>query len=143
MRIEDVRGSILLGLRPSPWEPIQSVHLLNRMAWTLAHGDLELRMREVEALVGREAAAALFPRNSPIQEPIVPNGRREARVDVATLPAPRMLDTREANVLGMLDALRARIQLAGGTSDDPGDALKQQLGGGAASAARWSGAARR
>ena len=124
MRVEDVPLEYrLLGLRPSRWEPVQSVHLLNRMAWTLAHGDLELRMRGVEALVGREAAAALFPRNSPIQEPIVPNGRREPRVDVATLPAPRMLDTREANVLGTLDALRARLDLAGRPPDEPGDAL--------------------
>src|SRR5688572_28055239 len=86
----------LLGIRPSRWEPVQSIHLFNRMAWTLAHGDLELRMRQVETLVGREAAAALFPRNSPIQEPIVPNGRREVRVDLSTLPAPRMPDAREA-----------------------------------------------
>ena len=124
MRVEDVPLEYhLLGLRPSRWEPIQSVHLLNRMAWTLARGDLELRMREVEALVGREAAAALFPRNSPIQEPIVPNGRREARVDIVTLPAPRLLDAREANVLGALDGLREPMRLADATSEEPGDAL--------------------
>jgi penicillin amidase len=124
MRDEDVPLEYhLLGLRPSRWQPVQSVHLLNRMAWILAHGELELRMRQVEALVGREAAAALFPRNSPIQEPIVPNGRREPRVDLATLPAPRAPDTREANVLGALDGLRERVRLAGVTPDDPGDAL--------------------
>ena len=123
MRVEDVPLEYrLLGLRPSSWEPIQSVHLLNRMAWTLAHGDLELRMREVEALVGREAATALFPRNSPIQEPIVPNGRHEPRIDIATLPTPRTPDTREANVLGALDDLRARLHRAGAPAD-PGDAL--------------------
>lgn len=113
----------LLGVRPSRWEPVQSVHLLNRMAWTLAHGDLELRMRQVEALVGREAAAALFPRNSPIQEPIVPNGRREPRVDLSTLPAPRMPDAREANVLSALDGFRERVRLINGGLDEPGDAL--------------------
>jgi penicillin amidase len=113
----------LLGLRPSRWEPVQSVHLLNRMAWILARGDLELRMRQIEALVGREAASALFPRNSPIQEPIVPNGRREPRVDVSALPAPRPPDTREANVLGALDDLRERLRVAGVAPDEPGDAL--------------------
>jgi penicillin amidase len=113
----------LLGVRPSRWEPVQSIHLLNRMAWTLAHGDLELRMRQVEALVGRDAAAALFPRNSPIQEPIVPNGRREPRIDVSTLPAPRMPDAREANVLSALDGFRDRVRVINGGVDEPGDAL--------------------
>jgi penicillin amidase len=113
----------LLGLRPSRWEPVQSVHLLNRMAWTLAYGDLELRMRQVEALVGREATAALFPRNSPIQEPIVPNGRREPRIDLATLPPPRQLDAREANLISAVDHLRERVHLTSGTADEPGDAL--------------------
>jgi penicillin amidase len=124
MRIEDVPLEYhLLGVRPSRWEPVQSIHLLNRMAWTLAHGELELRMRQVEALVGREAAAALFPRNSPIQEPIVPNGRREPRVDLATLPAPRLPDAREANVISALDRFRELVRIANGGLEEPGDAL--------------------
>lgn len=124
MRVEEMPFEYhLLGVRPSRWEPIQSIHLLNRMAWTLAHGDLELRMHQVEVLVGREAAAALFPRNSPIQEPIVPNGQRAPRVDLTTLPPPKRLDTRATNVLGALDRLRARIRLTVGAPDDPGDAL--------------------
>ena len=113
----------LLGIRPSRWEPVQSIHLLNRMAWTLAYGELELRMRQVEALVGRDAAAALFPRNSPIQEPIVPNGRREPRVDLAVFPPPRRLDPREANLLSALDRLRQRVRLTSGSTEEPGDAL--------------------
>ena len=124
MRVEDVGLEYhLLGVRPSRWEPVQSIHLLNRMAWTLAHGDLELRMHQVEALVGRDAAAALFPRNSPIQEPIVPNGRREPRVDLATLPPPRMPDGREANVISALDSLRRRARVINRGLDEPGDAL--------------------
>ena len=124
MRVEDVPLEYhLLGVPPSRWEPVQSIHLLNRMAWTLAYGDLELSMRQVEALVGREAASALFPRQSPIQEPIVPNGRREPRVDVSTLPPPRMPDAREASVISALDAFRERLYLARGGLEDPGDAL--------------------
>ncbi|HZO19051.1 MAG TPA: penicillin acylase family protein [Gemmatimonadaceae bacterium] len=114
----------LLGVRPSAWEPVQSIHLLNRMAWTLAYDDHELRMRQVEALVGREATDALFPRNSPIQEPIVPNGRREPRVDVATLPPPRYPDAREAKVVSELDRLRERLRLTmTGGIDPPTDAI--------------------
>lgn len=124
MGVEDVPLEYhLLGVRPSRWEPLQSIHLLNRMAWTLAHGDLELRMRQVEALVGRKAAAALFPRNSPIQEPIVPNGRREPRIDLATLPAPERLNAREANVLSALDRLRERLRLTSTAPDVAEDAL--------------------
>lgn len=124
MSVEDVPLEYhLLGVRPARWEPVQSIHLLNRMAWTLAYGELELRMRQVEALVGREAASALFPRHSPIQEPIVPNGQREPRVDGSTLPGPRMPDAREANVISALDGLRERLRLTGGGLDDPGDAL--------------------
>jgi penicillin amidase len=124
MGIDDVPLEYhLLGVRPSRWEPVQSIHLFNRMAWTLAHGDLELRVRQVEALVGREAAAALFPRNSPIQEPIVPNGRREPRVDLATLPPPRRLDEREAKLLSALDRFRERVRLTSGALDEPDDAV--------------------
>src|SRR5687767_4120024 len=124
MRPEDVPLEYhLLGARPSSWEPMQSVHLLNRMAWTLSHGDLELRVRQVESLIGREAAAALFPRNSPIQEPIVPNGRREPRVDLSTLPAPRVPDTREAKVLSALSGLRERVRLTSGEPEGAQDAL--------------------
>jgi penicillin amidase len=125
MRLEDVPLEYhLLGLRPSRWEPIQSIHLLNRMAWTLARGhDLELRLRQVDALVGPEAASALFPRNSPIQEPIVPNGGRSPRVDLASLPPPRLPDTREAEVLSAIERLRARLHLATDEPDRASDAL--------------------
>src|SRR5688500_15581944 len=124
MRTEDVGLEYhLLGVRPARWEPVQSIHLLNRMAWTLAHGGLELRKRRAEALVGREAAAALLPRNSPRQEPLVPNGRREPRVDLVTLPPPRMPDVREANDISALVGLRARIRVINGGLDELGDAL--------------------
>ncbi|MGQ0712581.1 MAG: penicillin acylase family protein [Gemmatimonadaceae bacterium] len=113
----------LLGVRPSRWEPVQSIHLLNRMTWTLAHGDHELRVRQLELLIGRPAAAALFPRNSPIQEPIVPNGQRAPRVDLTTLPPPRPVDTRATGLPGALDRLRARIRATSELPDDPGDAL--------------------
>ena len=124
MRVEEIPLEYhLLGVRPSRWDPIQSIHLLNRMTWTLARGDLELRMHQMDMLVGREAAAALFPRNSPIQEPIVPNGARSPRFDVTTLPPPGLADTRASNLLGALQRLRDRVGLTSGASEDPGDAL--------------------
>jgi penicillin G amidase len=85
----------LLGTTPMPrWEPKYSVYLLMRMALTLAHDPEDLRRTRAAALVGREAANALFPRNNPIQEPIQPvPGRTAPREAWAALPAPGAPDT--------------------------------------------------
>src|SRR5687767_8970557 len=42
----------LLGARPSRWKPINGIHLLNRMGWTLAFSDDELRRLAARARVG-------------------------------------------------------------------------------------------
>ncbi|MDH4132132.1 MAG: penicillin acylase family protein, partial [Gemmatimonadota bacterium] len=79
----------LLGRQPARWEPVNSLHLLGRMGWTLALSNLE-RVREAAAqLVGPEAADALYPRNSPIQEPLKPNGLQAPRFDPVRFPPPR------------------------------------------------------
>src|SRR5206468_4023314 len=66
----------LLGTRTPIWKPIDTFYLLERMGWTLAYIALEHDRAAAAALVGSDAAAALFPDNSPIQEPIQPNGQR-------------------------------------------------------------------
>ena len=78
----------LLGRRPARWEPVNSLHLLGRMGWTLAMSDLERVREEAELLVGRDAAEALYPRNSPIQEPLQPNGQAGPRYDFTPIPPP-------------------------------------------------------
>ena len=78
----------LLGARPGRWKPINSLHLMQRMGWTLAYGNEEIVRMRARALVGTAAADALFPVNSPIQEPIQPNGRRTPRVDGREIPPP-------------------------------------------------------
>lgn len=78
----------LLGRRPARWAPIYSLYLLGRMGWTLALSDLEENHEAARALVGEAAADALYPVNSPIQEPIQPNGQRAPREDFAPLPPP-------------------------------------------------------
>lgn len=85
----------LLGATPMErWEPKYSVYLLMQMALTLAYDPEDLRRTRVAALVGREAANALFPRNAPIQEPIQPVAGRTAPRDAFTaLPAPGAPDT--------------------------------------------------
>jgi penicillin amidase len=76
----------LLGLKRVPkWEPLNSLLLFNRMGWTLAYIVPELERAVAASRVGTTAAASLFPENSPIQEPILPNGRKAARFDFARL----------------------------------------------------------
>jgi len=78
----------LLGRRPARWAPVSSLYLLGRMGWTLALSDLEENHEAARALVGEAAADALYPVNSPIQEPIQPNGQRAPREDFRPLPPP-------------------------------------------------------
>lgn len=85
----------LLGAAPMErWEPRYSVYLLMRMALTLAYNPDDLRRTRVAALVGRDAANALFPRDAPIQEPIQPvPGRAAPREAWSVIPAPGAPDT--------------------------------------------------
>jgi penicillin amidase len=109
----------LLSARPQRWEPKYTAYLFERMGLTLAYTDGELRRGAIEALVGAEATDALFPRNSPIVEPIQPNGQREPRHDWAPLPAPGTGDSAKAKVaVSTLDAARA-TRLAFGGDDEP------------------------
>jgi penicillin amidase len=83
----------LLGMTSVPrWEPINSLLLFNRMGWTLAYIAPELERALAASRVGAAAAASLFPENSPIQEPIQPNGRRAPRFDYAHLVPPGASD---------------------------------------------------
>ncbi|GAC1684489.1 MAG: penicillin acylase family protein [Gemmatimonadaceae bacterium] len=85
---------LLLGARPAPWASINSLHLLNRMALTLAVQDGERRRAAVDRLVGRRATDALFPRDNPIQEPMQPNGQRRITVaELKPLPPPGAPDS--------------------------------------------------
>ncbi|MGQ0650204.1 MAG: penicillin acylase family protein [Gemmatimonadaceae bacterium] len=92
----------LLGAQPARWQPINSLHLYNRMGWTLTYAPGERARAAAEALVGRAAAHAILPVNSPIQEPIQPNGSESARYDFTTIPAPGTPDTIAAALLPLL-----------------------------------------
>lgn len=83
----------LLGQRPTRWEPKHTYYLFAQMALTLAYEDETLSRLGARALVGRAATDALFPLNSPIQEPIQPNGAGAPRYDFAALPPPGAPDT--------------------------------------------------
>jgi len=98
----------LLGARPARWRPEHSLYLLARMAWTLSYNDQELARLQTEALVGRAAADALFPRNAPIQEPIQPTGAGAPRFALAKLPPPGAPDSASLLVARALARVRPR-----------------------------------
>ena len=96
----------LTGRRPPHWEPLFTMHLLERMAWTLSYDDQELDRERVAALVGRSAANALWPLDSPIQEPIQPNGQSSPSRRFVTLPPPGAPDAAALRVAALLEATR-------------------------------------
>ncbi len=97
----------LLGVGPARWEPVYAVYLLKLMGWDLTYAlTTDLRRLRLRALVGGEAAAALSPVNSPIQQPIQPNGETEPRYDFAPLPPPGLPDPAAVR---WVDALRAAL----------------------------------
>ena len=83
----------MLGKRPPRWEPVDTYYLQNRMGWTLANIANERDRAAAAARVGLAAAAALFPDDSPIQEPIQPNGENAPRFDFHPLPPPGQPDS--------------------------------------------------
>jgi penicillin G amidase len=91
----------LLQRAPRPWLPVYSLHMQNRMGYTLAHKPAELDLLAARATIGDSAARALFDSDSPVQEPIQPafadasrrtprNGPRDALVP---LPPPGQPDS--------------------------------------------------
>jgi penicillin amidase len=111
----------LLDVRPNKWEPIHSFYFFGRMALTLALNDASFKHLAVQAKVGKSAADALFPVNSPIQEPVQPNGLSAPRYAFTTIPAPGRPDS---NAFLALEARRAIARtLALGTRDGDGDGV--------------------
>ena len=83
----------LLGVKPEPWKPINSIHLFNQMGLTLSYLPDESARLAARALVGDSAADALFPINDPIQQPLQPAGGPSPTFDFDHLPAPGRPDT--------------------------------------------------
>jgi penicillin amidase len=108
----------MLGMRPPKWEPIDSYHLQNRMGWTLANIANERDRAAAAAKVGAAAADALFPDDSPVVEPIQPNGQRAPRFDFTPLPPPGPPDSASALYAATADAWLPSGHLAR-AGDDP------------------------
>ena len=92
----------LLNRAPREWVPLHSVHVLNRMGYTLARSPGELELLEARALVGDAAANALMEESSPVQEPIQPMNRAAARQALSVIPAPGAPDSLAARLVASL-----------------------------------------
>ena len=101
----------LLNKRPIKWEPLHSLNFLSRMSLTLGMNDATIRRLRAQSLVGKAAADALFPVNSPIQQPIQPNGSPRPRFDFAELPPPGAPDRSVAQEVHAREKLLAALHL--------------------------------
>lgn len=86
----------LLGVRPERWEILNTFLFAKRMGYTLSYLAPELEHEAVAAVLGPAVADAIVPRNSPIQEPIVPSGRPMPALDPIRLPVPPVFGTPRA-----------------------------------------------
>jgi penicillin amidase len=99
----------LLNAKPRRWEPIHSLLLNKRMAYTLVYDTQELWRARVEALVGKPAADALFPVNHPIVQPIQPNSSPQPRFDFQRLPDPAPPNSDATSVARLLDDVQSAM----------------------------------
>jgi penicillin G amidase len=83
----------LLGVKPERWEPVNSLHLFMRMSNILTYLPSELHRMAAQARVGAAAAAALFPVDARIQEPIQPNVAYAPWFDATPVTPPGAPDT--------------------------------------------------
>ncbi len=111
----------LLKAKPIKWEPIHSLLFLSRMSLTLGLNDATTRRLRAQALVGKAAADALFPVNSPIQEPIQPNGLAMPRFDFAELPPPGLPDSQASVALDARQHMLVALKSSNG--GEPSDAV--------------------
>ena len=109
----------LLGTRPAEWTVADSYHLFNRMGWTLAYLALEDDRAAAASRVGMRAAEALFPDDTPIQEPIQPNGQRAPRIDAHPLPPPGPPDAASGRLLAAAEAFFPARSHRHATDDEP------------------------
>lgn len=110
----------LLGAKPSPWEPAYSLYLIKLMGWDLTFAVTnDLRRLRLQARVGREAADALLPVNSPIQEPIQPNGSEGPRFDFRVLPPPGEIDRDAAQIARTLERALGPLALEASNLPEP------------------------
>jgi len=104
----------LLKAKPIKWEPLHSFYFLARMSLTLGLNDATTRRLKAQGFVGKAAADALFPLNSPIQEPIQPNGLSAPRYDFGEIPPPGLPDSSVAAAVAARGEMLALVKPSNG-----------------------------
>lgn len=102
----------LLDVRPARWEPINSLHLMNRMGMTLSFRPTQFMRLRAAAMVGWDAADALFPYDSPIQEPIEPSPLGSPRMDLRDIPPPGAGAADARATLRLVEAMLRELEAA-------------------------------
>ncbi len=102
----------LLDVRPARWEPINSLHLMNRMGMTLSFRPTQFMRLRAAAMVGWDAADALFPYDSPIQEPIEPSPLGSPRMDLRGIPPPGAGAADARATLRLVEAMLRELEAA-------------------------------
>ena len=83
----------ILNAKPERWEPVNSLHLFMRMSNILTYMPSEFDRLAAQAKVGQDAAVAVFPVNTLVQEPIQPNGSPAPWFDTTAIAVPGSPDT--------------------------------------------------
>lgn len=113
----------LLGRVPRMMQVVDILHLLNRMGQTLASSGDEFTQMATRALVGAEAADALFPVHAPIVEPLQPNGASGARFAPTRLPPPSAPDAAAVTAMALWPLQRAGEYAMHAPQSRPDDAI--------------------
>ncbi len=80
----------LLGVRPERWKPINSIHLFNRMGWTLSYIPDEAARLAAAGVGGRLRCPGAVPDQQPHRTAVAAGGRarRGVRSETASGPGP-------------------------------------------------------
>lgn len=111
----------LLGRRPTRWEPVNTLHLFNRMSYTLSYMPTELDLLAVRAMVGDSAAHALFPAQAPIEEPIQPARAPMPRTTGERLPPPGAPAREAGHLAAVVRSFAPPGLTTAGRAGEPGD----------------------
>lgn len=79
----------LLGYEPAPYTPLQSLRLLQYMAYDLTYRTDDAAYADLRERLGADAYARLYPRHDPLAVPIVPSSAPTAAAAAVPAGAPR------------------------------------------------------
>jgi penicillin amidase len=96
----------LLGYRPEPWKPINSLYMTEQMTLTLAGRSNDLQMSNALRKFGKEIVDQIFPDYPLLQEsPVIPEG---TKWDFTRIPVPLEIPTLDTVAFEQKSGLKPR-----------------------------------